>query len=87
MSPVNRLLFTAPRVKVPPGSKVFALVSLVKRVIWNAKSGLSRVPEVSAKDCQNGVAPDDAMLWKPKPIRPEMGAVRSCEVVWFTNPK
>lgn len=86
MSPVNRLLFTAPKLNVPPGSSWFAFESFVKRVIWKANSGSSSAPEVSANDCQNGVAPDEAMLWKPRPIKPEIGALSNCWVVWLTRP-
>lgn len=77
---------TAPRLKAPPGSKLLALESLVNLVSWNANSELSSVSLVSANDCQNGVAPDAAILWKARPINPESGVVRSCDVVWLTSP-
>ena len=77
MSPVKRLLLVAPRVKVPPASCELALESFVKRVIWKAKSDSSRAPDVSANDCQNGVAPDAAMVWNPRPIKPEIGEVNN----------
>ena len=85
MLPVYKLVLVAPRLKVPPYSSVLGFEAFVKRVSWKAKSGLSSVPEVDAKDSQKGVAPEDAMVWKPRPIRPEMGAVSSSEVVWLTN--
>lgn len=84
MSPVNRVLFVAPSVNVPPGSRALALVTLVYRVNWKAISGLSSVPGVLTSVCQNGVAFDDAISSKARPISPERGALRSCAVVRVT---
>ena len=80
MSPVKRLLFVAPRLNVPPYSNCSAFVSFVKRVSWNANSGLSSWPDDVA-DCQKGVALEDAIDWKPIPIKPEIGAWSNCDDV------
>lgn len=72
MSPVYKLEFKAPIVKVPPGSRVLTWEILVKRVIWKAISGSSHVPE-EASVCQKGSAPDAAMDCHARPIKPDTG--------------
>ena len=85
MSPVNSELFTAPSVNVPPGSRLSAFESFVYRVNWNVIRGLSSVPGVLTSVCQKGVACEDAISSKARPINPERGAFRSCAVVRVTK--
>ena len=85
MSPWYKLEFVVPIVKVPPSSVFAAFVLFEKRVSWKAKRGSSRVPEVCARVCQKGVASDEAILSKARPIKPERGLVRRSEVVWLTT--
>lgn len=75
MSPVYKLEFKAPIVKVPPGSRVLTWEILVKRVIWKAITGSSHAPE-EASVCQNGSAPDEAIDCHARPIKPDTGASR-----------
>jgi len=75
MSPVYKLVFTAPIVKVPPGSRVLAWEIFVKRVIWKAITGSSHVPD-EARVCQKGSAPDEAIDFHARPIMPDTGESR-----------
>ena len=86
MFPVNSEEFVEPRLNVPPGSSCCALESLTNRVSWNAMRGSSSVPSLFASASQNGVAPDEAMVWKPRPISPETGWLNRFEEIWVTTP-
>lgn len=75
MAPVYRLEFTAPIVKVPPGSRALAWEILAKRVIWKAINGWSHAPD-EARVCQKGSAPDAAIDCHARPIKPDTGEPR-----------
>ena len=45
-------------------------------VRWNAINGESQAFSVTSV-CQNGVAPDDAIVWNPRPNKPDTGLVKS----------
>ena len=48
--------------------------------------GESHLP-LSAKVCQNGVAPVEAMVFHARPIKPETGLLRSPSETWSQMPK
>ncbi len=50
-------------------------------------SGWSRVPLFSAKACQRGIAPEEEMDMKPRPMRPETSEVRRLFNICVTTPK
>lgn len=80
MSPVKSEVLTEPRLNVPPGSSSCAFESSVKRVSWNAISGLSSAPEV-ARPSQRGGARDEEIVSKASPISPETGLESRFSVV------
>jgi hypothetical protein len=75
MSPVYKLEFNVPMVKVPPGSRVLTWEMLLKRVIWKVITGSSHEPD-EASVCQKGSAPEAAIDFHARPIKPEMGDER-----------
>lgn len=70
-----RLALTDPRVKVPPSSTLRTEESFEKRVRWNAISGESNVPAVSARASHSGFALAVEMLCHARPSTPETGAL------------
>ena len=85
MLPVNKDELVEPRLNVPPGSSCCACASSTNRVSWNAMRGWSRVPSLFASASQKGVAPDDAIVEKPRPMSPDTGAVNRFEDIWVTT--
>jgi len=84
ISPVNRLLLVPPSVNAPPGSRVCAFASPLKRVRKNDISGVeNELPFANA--CQKGVALLWAIVEKAKPIKPEMGACKKFAEVSVTK--
>ena len=57
---------------------------MTHRVSWNDITGSVHVPLLLANVCQNGVAPDAAIVCQARPSSPDTGLVSSPDEIWST---